>query len=62
MGGAEGTRTPDPHAARAAACGLLESLNVRSRRSNGYPAVYGSPRTTVNAIVGPPPWHHTLAA
>jgi integrase len=61
-GGAEGTRTPDPHTARAAACGLLESLNVRSRRSNGYPAVYGSPRTTVNAIVGPPPWHHTLAA
>ncbi|WP_255418035.1 tyrosine-type recombinase/integrase [Geodermatophilus sp. TF02-6] len=61
-GGAEGTRTPDPHTARAAEGGPRRYAGVHLRRSEGRAVVCGPPWTTLNAIVRPPRWHHTAAA
>ena len=61
MGGAEGTRTPDPHTARAAARGPRMSDAVRFRRSRRNAVVSGLPQTTANADGWPPSWHHLEA-
>jgi integrase len=62
MGGAEGTRTPDPHMP-----GRL--LGVRGgppkcgcAGQRGCAVADGHPRTTVNRAFWPPSWHHTEAA
>src|SRR3712207_869319 len=61
-GGAEGTRSPDPHTARAAGGGPWTSVGVHCCRSTPGVVVKESPRTTVNGRVWPPPWHHAEAA
>ncbi|MGY1760887.1 tyrosine-type recombinase/integrase [Geodermatophilus sp. SYSU D00779] len=61
-GGAEGTRTPDPHTARAAEGGPGRYAGVHLRRSGGDIVVGGLLRTTMNTVVRPPWWHHTTAA
>ncbi len=61
-GGAEGTRTPDPHTARAAGRGPRTSAVVHCCRSTPGAAVRESLRTTVNGSVWLPPWHHAVAA
>ena len=61
-GGAEGTRTPDPHTARAAGGGPRTSAAVHRCRSTRDVVPRDSLRTTVNAMVWPPSWHHAEAA
>jgi DDE superfamily endonuclease len=61
-GGAEGTRTPDPHTARAAGRGPRMSAVVHFGRSSENGVVRGWLRTTVHAVVWPPSWHHAEAA
>src|SRR3954447_23205334 len=61
-GGAEGTRTPDPHTARAAGGGPRRYAEVHLRSSEGCVVVCEPPRTTLNAIDRPPSRHHTAAA
>ncbi|NEK87813.1 site-specific integrase [Blastococcus saxobsidens] len=61
-GGAEGTRTPDPHTARAAEWGPGRYARVHLRRSEGCVVICGLLRTTMNTVVRPPWWHHTAAA
>ncbi|MCU1615764.1 MAG: Site-specific recombinase XerD [Frankiales bacterium] len=62
MGGAEGTRTPDPHTARAAGRGSPTCAVVHFRRSEPGPASSEQPRTPLNTLVWPPSWHHPEAA
>src|SRR4051812_30900883 len=47
-GGAEGTRTPDPHTARAAMGGSRRSTEVRSRSSKRCAVVQEHRRTALN--------------
>jgi hypothetical protein len=61
-GGAEGTRTPDPHTARVAWRHSQGSVAVRLRGSDPRVVVGGLPCTTRNAAVWPPSWHHAKAA
>src|SRR4051794_6110322 len=61
-GGAEGTRTPDPHTARAAERGSEEFAAVHFRRSDGIRNNDGRPRTTVNTVEWLPKWHRREAA
>ncbi len=61
-GGAEGTRTPDPHTARAAGGGPRTSAGVHCCRSTSGMAVRESLRTTVNDTAWPPSWHHAVTA
>src|SRR3954462_4688546 len=62
MGGAEGTRTPDPHTARSAGRGTRTSSTVHLRRSGRSPIINKLLRTTVNIVDWPPSWHHSEAA
>ncbi|WP_222272664.1 tyrosine-type recombinase/integrase [Modestobacter marinus] len=62
MGGAEGTRTPDPHTARAAGRGPWTFATMRSHRSGRSALADECPRTTVNTLLWPPSWHHPQAA
>ncbi|MGY5884658.1 tyrosine-type recombinase/integrase [Modestobacter lacusdianchii] len=57
-GGAEGTRTPDPHTARAAEGGPRRYARVHLRRSGGCVGGCGPQRTTLYDIARPPQWHH----
>src|ERR687890_632020 len=61
-GGAEGTRTPDPHTARAVDRGRRRFVRVRSRRSAACAVLSESSRMTLNADPRPPSWHHAVAA
>jgi integrase len=61
-GGAEGTRTPDPHTARAAGRGPQEFPLVHMRSSGGIRNDGGWPRTTVNRVDWLPQWHRPEAA
>jgi hypothetical protein len=61
-GGAEGTRTPDPHTASSVGGGSRTSAKMRSRRSSRYAAVGRPLRTTLNIAAWPPSWHHPDAA
>jgi integrase len=56
-GGAEGTRTPDPHTARAAGRGPRSSVKVHPRRSRAHGDCHRPLRTAVNAVLWPPRWH-----
>ena len=51
----------DRHTARAAGRGPRRYAHVRLRMSDGYATTWGPLRTTVNAIVRPPPQHHADA-
>jgi integrase len=62
MGGAEGTRTPDPHTARAAERGPEGFKAVHFRSSGGIRNGGGRPRTSTNEVLWLPPWHRREAA
>ncbi|WP_448624999.1 tyrosine-type recombinase/integrase [Geodermatophilus sp. URMC 64] len=62
MGGAEGTRTPDPHTARAAGGGSWGFTGVRLCTSGDCAVLDEPARTTLNASLWPPAWHHAEAA
>jgi hypothetical protein len=62
LSGAEGTRTPDPHTARAAGRDPRMSAAVRFRRSSKSVVVSEPLRTPVNAVVRPPSRHRLGAA
>ena len=53
-GGAEGTRTPDPHTARAAGKGPRRFAQVHIHRSEGSAGCMESARMTLNDRVWPP--------
>jgi hypothetical protein len=61
-GGAEGTRTPDPHTARAAGGGPQGFTAVRFRRSDASAGSSERVGTTLNTVDWPPPWHRPEAA
>ena len=61
-GGAEGTRTPDPATARAAGGCSERSTKVRLCSSDNCVVIDGPSRTTLNASLWPPSWHHAEAA
>jgi integrase len=61
VGGAEGTRTPDPHTARAAGNGPPGSGIVRLRSSDGVRNDGGRHRTTMNEVLWLPTWHRREA-
>jgi hypothetical protein len=62
MGGAEGTRTPDPQTPRSAEKGPRMSAPVRFRRSEEGDAVSEPLWTAASAVRWPPSWHHLRAA
>ncbi|TYP81164.1 tyrosine-type recombinase/integrase [Blastococcus xanthinilyticus] len=61
-GGAEGTRTPDPHTARAAGGSSREYASVQVCRSESGVAVDDTWGTTMNSVAWPRLWHHAKAA
>src|SRR3954466_6999686 len=62
MGGAEGTRTPDPHTGGAAGGGPRASVFVRFRSSDARTVKSERTGTVVNTVIWPPSWHHPVAA
>src|SRR3954454_3784688 len=62
MGGAEGTRTPDPHTARAAGWGPRRAAHVRSRRSRSHVVSNEQPRTALDTALWLARWHRPEAA
>lgn len=57
-----GRELPAPHTARAAGRGPRTSATIRLSRSGASAVVREPLRTTGNAVVWPPPWHHAEAA